>query len=259
MPLAAELYYFSHLEDNLRRPPVVLVHGSGGTHLHWPAEVRRLDGQRVFAVDLPGHGKSAGAGCQSVGEYAAALAEFLKALDLGPAVFVGHSLGGAIALTMALHYPQRVLGLGLVGSGARLRVHPQILENAANPVTFPQAVQAVTEWSYGPQADPRTKALAGERMLEVRSSVLHGDFSACNAFDVMDELERIRVPALVLCGSEDRLTPIKYAEYLRDHLPQARLEIIPGAGHMLPLEQPAATAAALQAFLGEFADLAAPA
>jgi pimeloyl-ACP methyl ester carboxylesterase len=254
MPVAAGLYYFAHEEDNLRRPPVLLIHGSGGTHLHWPAEVRRLPGQRVFAIDLPGHGKSDGLGHQSVLEYARAIAAFMDKLKLGPAVMVGHSLGGAIALTLALRFPKRALGLGLVGTGARLRVAPAILENAANPATFPSAVQAAVEMSYGPGADPRLKELGAQRMAETRPSVLHGDFLACNEFDVMDKLEKIDVPALILCGTEDRLTPVKYAEYLRDHLSKARLQTVEGAGHMLPLEQPAAAAAALGEFMAAFAD-----
>lgn len=255
MPISAGLYYFAHEEDNLRRPPVILIHGAGGTHLHWPAEVRRLPGQRVFALDLPGHGKSEGVGCQSVVEYARAVTGLMDRLHLGPAVMVGHSMGGAIALMLALRFPKRVLGLGLVGTGARLRVAPAILENAANPATFPAAVQAAVEWSYGPAADPRLKELGAQRMLETRPGVLHGDFLACNEFDVMDRLDKIGVPALILCGTEDRLTPLKYSEYLRDHLPKARLQIVQGAGHMVMLERPAEVAAALEAFLAEFPDL----
>ena len=63
MPVAADLYYHIYEgSEEGRRPPVVLIHGAGGTHLHWPSEVRRLPGYRVLALDLPGHGKSGGAG-----------------------------------------------------------------------------------------------------------------------------------------------------------------------------------------------------
>jgi pimeloyl-ACP methyl ester carboxylesterase len=249
MPIAAGIYYFAHEPENYTRPPVILIHGAGGTHLHWPAEMRRLNQQRVFALDLPGHGKSEGIGRQSVEEYALSVVEFMKAMQLRAAVCVGHSMGSAISMTLALKYPKRVLGLGLVGSGARLRVASQILENAANPATFPVAVEIVVDWSYSNRADSRLKELAARRMAETRPTVFHADFLACNAFDVMDKLGRIRVPTFIVCGAEDRLTPVRYAEYLRDKIDGAQLSVLERAGHMVMLERPAATAAVLENFL----------
>lgn len=244
------LYYFSHGAENVSRPPLIFIHGAGGTHLHWPAQVRRMPGQRILALDLPGHGKSDGVGSQSVADYARAMVEFLDAAGLNRAVFVGHSMGSAIALTLALDFPKRVLGIGLVGSGARLRVSPQILESTASEAMFPVAVKLINDAEFGPSVNPRLKELAAQRMAEIRPSVLHGDFLACNEFDVMQHLSQIAVPALILCGMEDILTPVKYSEYLHDHIPTSRLVTIPGAGHMVMLEEPAAVANALE----EFAD-----
>src|SRR4030065_234274 len=130
MPVTNNIFAFSHGAENVSRPPLVFIHGAGGTHLHWPPQVRRLHGQRVFALDLPGHGKSSGVGSQNIADYAKAAVDFLDAARLNAAVFVGHSMGSAIALTLALDFPKRVLGLGLVGSGARLRVAREILDNA---------------------------------------------------------------------------------------------------------------------------------
>lgn len=249
MPIAAGLYYFIHEADNLTRPPVILIHGAGGTHLNWPPQIRRLDGQPVLAVDLPGHGKSEGVGRQAIAEYAADIIAFMDALKLRAAVIVGHSMGGAVALTLAIQHPKRVLGLGLIGSGARLRVAPALLESAANPATFASAVQRVTEFSYGPQADPRLKELGGQRMAETRPPVLYGDFLACDGFDVSDDLPRLKTRTLVLVGKQDRMTPLKYSQALADVIPNARLQIVPDAGHMLMLEQPAEVASALADFL----------
>jgi pimeloyl-ACP methyl ester carboxylesterase len=251
MPNAAGLYYFAYGTENAARPPVILIHGAGGTHLHWPPQVRRLHGQRTFALDLPGHGKSGGLGKQSVGEYAQGIIGFMKATGLRSAIIVGHSMGSAIALDLALDYPRQVLALGLLGSGARLRVLPTILESAANPATYPTAVQMVTEAAYGPGANPRLKEAAAKRMRDIRSTVFHGDFLACNSFDVMGRLNQIRIPTLILCGGQDRMTPVRYAKYLHEHIPSSQLQIIEGAGHMLMLEQPDETARLFSDFLSK--------
>lgn len=250
MPISAELYY--HLYEGGEegaKPPVVLIHGAGGTHLYWPSELRRLPGQRVYALDLPGHGKSGGRGQQSIHGYAQTILEWMEATRLHSAVFVGHSMGSAIALTMALDFPQHVLGLGLLGAGARLRVNPTFLEGSASPTTFLQAVDTAVKWSFGPQTDPRLVELATKRMAETRPSVLHGDFIACNEFDVSDRVSEILQPTLVICGSEDKMVPLRHSQYLATAMPKARLEIISSAGHMVMLEQPQGVAQALLNFL----------
>src|SRR3972149_963517 len=140
MPFAAGLYYFVHEVENATRPPVILIHGAGGTHLNWPPQVRRLTGQPIYAVDLPGHGKSEGIGKQTIRDYAEDIVEFMKALKFRAAVMIGHSMGGAIALLLALYHSPRVIALGLIGSGAKLRVAPAILDAAADPATCQLAV-----------------------------------------------------------------------------------------------------------------------
>lgn len=249
MPYAADVYYVENPHGKGEKPPLVLIHGAGGTHLHWPAALRRLNGFRVYALDLPGHGRSKGVGEQQIPAYARHVVRWMDALGLRRAVICGHSMGGAIVQTLALEFPERVLGIILVGTGARLRVAPAILQHTASEATFPQAVETVVQWAFSADADPRLVALAARRWSQVRPSVLHGDFLACDRFDVMDRLASIQVPALVLCGEEDRLTPVRYAQYLAEHIPQAALVTIPRAGHMVMLEQPQAVAQAVREFL----------
>lgn len=249
MPVAASLYYYAYLQEGQMQTPVVLIHGAGGTHLQWSPQLRRLPGYRVFALDLPGHGKSGGRGLQSIQGYADAVVEWLQALGLWRAVFVGHSMGGAIALTLALDHPQHVSRLALVSTGARLRVHAAILDNAASESTYLNAVQTIIEWAFSSQAPPRMVELAAKRMAETRASVLYGDFLACNDFDVSERLAEIHHSTLVVCGVEDRMAPLRYSQFLAEHIPNAHLEIIPNAGHMVILEQPQAVANALLTFL----------
>ena len=251
MPTAAGLYYFVHGEELRERPPVLLLHGGGGTHLSWPPQIRRLNGQRMFTLDLPGHGKSEGVGRQDITEYGKAVIEFMKAVRLSAAVLVGFSMGSAIAMSLALQYRKRVLGLGLIGGGAKMRVAQSTLEMAANPSTFPSAVQTIIENSYSATADPHLKELAIKQMSETRQAVLYGDFLACDLFDMMDTVKKIHVPTLVVCGSADRMAPLNRSEYLRDQIEDAQMQIVEGAGHMVMIERPDEVAGLLNKFLNK--------
>jgi pimeloyl-ACP methyl ester carboxylesterase len=251
MPTAAEIYY--HLHESGHEgltPPIVLIHGAGGTHLYWPPEVRRLAGYRIYAPDLPGHGKSGGRGMQSISAYTQVLIGWMDVMDLHSVVLVGHSMGSAIALSLALEYPGRALGLGLVGAGARLRVSTDLLEQASNPAAFSGAVAMVINRSFSPHAPARLVELASQRMVEVRPSVLYGDFLACDEFDVRERLTELHQPTLVLCGADDRMTPVRFAQYLANSIHNAVLKIVPDAGHMVMLERPLVVATAISEFVG---------
>jgi pimeloyl-ACP methyl ester carboxylesterase len=249
MPIAADIYYHLYQEGEVEKLPVVLIHGAGGTHLHWPSQIRRMAGFDIYALDLPGHGKSDGSGLQSIQGYGRSVIDWLGVVGLQKAVFVGHSMGSAIALWLALEHPTSVLGLGLFGGASRLRVAPELLENVANPATFLKAVDLATTWSYAPGAPPELTVQAARRMAETRPAVLYGDFLACDSFDLTERLAEIQQPALVVCGELDRMTPLRSVQFLADTLPAGRLEVIPGAGHMVMVEQPGAATAALRSFL----------
>ena len=249
MPQAADMYYFSSNEEDWSRPAVLLLHGAGGNHLHWPPEIRRMADQRIYAPDLPGHGKSGGIGRQSVADYTACILAFMDELKLRKAVFVGHSMGGAIALQMALHHAHRTLGIALINSAPSLRLPPGLLDNTLASATFPLAVKALGELAFSPQADPRLKENALQRMSEIRSSVLHGDFLACDSFDVADRLGRIKTPTLIVSGSDDKMVSPHYAQTMRERIKNALLHSVDGAGHMIMLENPMAVANVLRLFL----------
>ncbi len=251
MPVSGNLYYSLHSERGTENPPLVLIHGAGGTHLYWPPEIRRLPGYCVYAIDLPGHGKSENCdGQQTIGDYARHLVGWLESVQLRRAVFVGHSMGSAIALAMAIHHPEYVVGLGLISAGSRLRVNPEILSYAADQTTFIKATDLLVSYSFSSNTSPHLVELASRRMLETRQSVFLGDLQACNCFDVMDYLGSVDQPTLVVSGAEDQMTPLRYAQFLANSLPHAQLSVIPNAGHMVMLEQPRLVADGLLSFLG---------
>jgi pimeloyl-ACP methyl ester carboxylesterase len=247
MPTVANIYYHAYQEGE--KLPVILLHGAGGSHLSWPSGIRRLPGYKVFALDLPGHGKSGGRGLQSISRYAEAVLDWLESMGMHSAVFVGHSMGSAIAQTLALDHAGHVLGLALIGSATRMRVNPILIEETAHETTFRNAVGKVIAWSFSPQTSEELKALVAHRLGQTRPSVLHSDFLACDAYDVTSRICQISQPALVISGAEDRMTPVRHAYFLVDSLPNAQLQVIEGAGHMVMIEKPAEVAGALTRFL----------
>lgn len=251
MPACAGFYYFAHTTEDAQtnRLPVILLHGAGGNHLSWPPQIRRLAGETIYAPDLPGHGQSEGIGRQSIEAYADDIILFMQSLKIRTAVIVGVSMGSAIALTLALKYPKKVKALALLGGGAKMRVASTVLETAGNPNTFESAVDSINANCFSETAQQSLVQLSKQHMLKMRPPVLLGDYLACNEFNVADQLEQIQIPALVICGAEDRMTPPKFSESLRDGIAKSTLHILDQAGHMVMLEKPDEVAGLLKQFL----------
>ncbi len=230
-------------------PPLVCLHGAGGNHRHWGYQLRDLcPKRRILTFDLPGHGRSPEPGCKRIEDYGNWLLTALDILDIEQTFIAGHSMGGMIALWVALHAPERVAGLILTSTGARLKILPLLLENLANG-GLNLTVQTIVQRGYGKKAAPELVLAGSQDFKQVKPTVFYGDFLACNEFNVMDKLGRITCPTLILCGEEDEVTPPKFSLYLQKHIPRAKLVIIPEAGHMLPLEKPIEVSAEIGNFL----------
>ena len=229
-------------------PTLVLVHGAGGTHGTWTRQLEGLaDAAHVIALDLPGHGASSGDGCRLVSDYARVVREFIEALGGGPVVLGGHSMGGAITQTVALEAPELLRGIVLVGTAARLKVFPELLELLRTD--YPGAVDFVARHGWSLSSPPELLKGVRRATLEIRQTVTFGDYTACNAFELRNRVGRIRLPALVIVGEEDVLTLPKFSQFLAAEIAGARLVRIPRAGHYVPLEQPDAVNHAMRAFL----------
>ncbi len=235
---------------------LVFIHGSGDSGRCWDEVLRRLGnvGQGAVALDLPGHGRRVGEPLpdpETVPEYARAVRRDIEALGRGRAggvVLVGHSLGGAIALQLAMDAPELVDQLVLVGTGARLRVLPAMLELAR---THPdEAWRQATTLAHAPGHEQMAEVYAAAAA-PTAPGALYNDLAACNVFDVMGDLDRVRQPALVVVGAEDRMTPPKYAAYLVEHLPQATGVTLPEVGHYPMHEAPEELARVMREWLSE--------
>jgi pimeloyl-ACP methyl ester carboxylesterase len=220
---------------------LVFVHGAGSSadFWHW----QRAAFPDAHYLDLPGHGQWSGAsGRATVDAYADWVTDYLRSLGLDDVVLNGHSMGGAIALTLALQRPRWLRAIVLTCTGARLRVSPDLLKLLGED--YEAAVEWIVEMSFAPQRGPLSYAQKVRRngtrrqLLRTSQEVTLRDYEACEQFDVMDRVSRIELPTLCIVGASDRMTLPKYSEYLRNAITGSRLEIVDGAGHMLPIEKP---------------------
>ena len=240
-------------------PPVLFIHGFGGDLYSWQFNQEALaESQVTYALDLPGHGGSAkdlGSGQADVGALATAVIDFLDAKEIGKAHLVGHSLGGAIALDLALNHPERVASATLLCPAA---LGPEI--NMAYIDGFMQArrrkqLQPVLEMLV---ADP---AMVSREMIEevLKYKRLDGVEAALNriagdtfaggrqALQLTGRLGELSVPVQVIWGRKDQILPASHAEGLPASL---SVTLLDDAGHMAHMEKAAEVNQNLRAFIG---------
>ncbi|MFF4754537.1 bifunctional 3-oxoadipate enol-lactonase/4-carboxymuconolactone decarboxylase PcaDC [Streptomyces sp. NPDC002514] len=236
-------YRFDGPED----APVLILGPSLGTTWHmWDRQVPELTRQwRVFRFDLPGHGGAPAHPAGSVTELSDRLLATLDALGVQRFGYAGCALGGAIGMELALRHPERVASLALVATSPRFGTPDEFRQrgvivrtNGLDPIArvspdrwftggFAAAQPAITEWA----------------VQMVRTTDPGCYIAACEAlatFDVRPELGRVGVPTLVLVGSDDQVTGPAEARTLVAGIPDARLAVVPGASHLVPVEQPGA-------------------
>ena len=234
------------------RRTLVFIHGSGGDHTNWIEQYTPLKTTyNIAALDLPGHGRSAGPGEREVSAYVEWVKQVLDGLGIGKPVMIGHSLGAAICLTFAIRYGDAAAAVVPVGGGLKMSVNPVILEGLRKE---PGAIIALAgKLSVAKPNRERLSGLLTESLSRVDPEIIHGDFSACDVLDITEAIAGIRIPALVICGADDKMTPPSLSQSIRDGIPGARLALIEGAGHFVMLENPAAFNTTLADFANSLA------
>ena len=173
--------------------------------------------------------------------------EFIEAIDAPKAILCGLSLGGAIVQQLLLDFAER-FGAGiLIGTGAKLKVLPALFEAIEND--YPAFAEMVYKYASSEKTDPQTAQLFKKELIACPPKVTYGDFQACNRFNVIERLVEISVPVLVISAEDDNLTPPKYAQFLKDRIPNATRKHITDAGHIAPLEKPEEVNQAIIEFL----------
>jgi pyruvate dehydrogenase E2 component (dihydrolipoamide acetyltransferase) len=224
-------------------PPLLLIHGFGGDLQNWQFNQPDLATDRaVYAIDLPGHGgssKSVAAG--GVPALAAAVREAMTALEIGRAHLVGHSLGGAIALQLALDDPARVGSVTVISSaGLGPDINRDYIEGFIR-ADRRKEMKATVETLF---ADPslvsrdmvedllKYKRLDG--VLAALRAIADGAFAEGRQVTILaDRLAELAVPVQAIWGEADRIIPATHAAAVTRH------HVLPGAGHMAHIERPA--------------------
>jgi pimeloyl-ACP methyl ester carboxylesterase len=226
---------------------IVFIHGAGESYLLWEPLLRSLAGeQKAYAVNLPGH-PTGEITCRSIQEYAEAVHAFIRDGDIRKPVVSGHSMGGAIALTLVLEHKDDVSKLVLFDTGAELGVLPEILLGLVGaPLNIIERV--ITPKSFY-KLDPELARVARRGLSLSNPAVFRNDYNACNEFDVRQRLSEISVETLIVCGENDELTPPKWSHYLNSKILNSILFFVRGAGHMAPIEKPDTCARLVSDFL----------
>jgi pimeloyl-ACP methyl ester carboxylesterase len=227
----------------------VFVHGAGGNSRLWSRTIGGLSGGgKALAVDLPGHPEGE-ITCKTIPDYAEALHSFLTESGLARPAVCGHSMGGAVALQLAISHPDDLGAVVLVSTGAKLGVDPQIIEGLRRqPMRTIEGI--ITPWGFSSLELGLGREARGALSIS-NLPVFLNDYLACSGFDVRDDLKEIRTKTLVICGDKDRMTPPRWSHYLRENIQGSELYLLKDSGHMAPLEKPDALARLVGAFLAD--------
>ncbi len=222
------------LGDDTQRT-IIMIHGAAGSTATWFMQYRSLsESLYVVALDLNGHGRTQDRADENLVD------SYLEDIDSVASqhekpILAGHSMGGALAQLYALQHSDKLGGLVLVATGAKLRVADIVFDLL--DTDFEGYLGAVEEFMFHKNT---SKDLVEASVVEVRKCpvpVIRRDYEMCNAFNIMDRLNEIQIPTLIIVGAQDMMTPVKYSRYLHDHIEKSKLLVIENAGHTVMLEQ----------------------
>ena len=229
------------------RETVVFIHGAGQDHTIWRLLARYFacHDRNVLAVDLPGHGRSAGPALRSVKEMADWIVCLLDAAGVEKAAVVGHSMGSLVALESAARYSERVRAVAMIATCVPLPVAEELLTTSG--ANDHAALEMLTLWGHSPSAHLGGNAAPGMwmtggalRLLErMGPGVLHADLVACNDYQVgLQRAEAVSCPVLLVLGNRDATTPPPGAHDLGRVLRDVETVLFEWAGHALLSERP---------------------
>ena len=229
---------------------LLYLHGAGSNG-HFAHKMLDILSTRhsPLSFDFPGHGRSSGTeSLKSVTAYSDCAYAFWKKLGVRPAVLIGHSMGGAIALDLALRHPDMVESLVLTCTAAKFNIPDERVRTWEQVMKGRQS-QPFTKDSCSPKTPMNIVQEGWMEQVKTDPRVRYFDLVACQQVDLTAELGEVRKPTLVLAGQDDVSTPVAQSEALHNKIPGAKLTVVPEAGHWLPIEKPQEACNAILEFL----------
>jgi pimeloyl-ACP methyl ester carboxylesterase len=241
----------AHISRGSGELAVVMLHGVGGGKEAWTPQLEPIAsaGHRAVAWDAPGYGASPSIEPYDIAGLARALERLIDSLAARRCVLLGHSMGGMVAQEAVAAFPAKIAGLILSGTspafgkadGAWQR---EFLDKRLGPLdagqTMADLAPALVAGMVGPDAEPAGVRLATQVMVRVPGDTYRKALHAIVRFDRRDALDAIRVPALLIAGSNDANAPPAVMERMAARIAGAEYRVLAGCGHLANLERPGA-------------------
>lgn len=254
-----EVSFAGRIEPHNSEPTIVFIHGAAMDHTVWAMHTRYFMHVRrsVVALDLPAHGRSDGVPLPSIEMMSAWVSRCLDRLGIERIALAGHSMGALVALELAADNTDRVATLALLGAAVPMAVSEELLDAARQEDAV--ALDMMVLWGHAYCSQLGGNPVAGipvihtaKRLLErARPGVLFNDLSACHNYRRGKESAlKITAKTTLVCGTEDKMTPLRAGRDLAEFIPGCSVRTIPQCGHLLMSEQPEDTHRKLVTALG---------
>ncbi len=234
-----KVHYLASDRVDRSRLSLLFIHGAVQSAYSWRFQqdiFGNKAGINFIAPDLPGHGSSEGDGLLSIAAYKDFVLEFIEALELGEVILVGHSMGGVVAMLLAIEHPELVKACVLVATSAKLSIAQQTLELVKN--NYPEFCNLSPTRAFAAESPDMLRQEYQNGLLNTKPRVCYQDLIACDEFDISNDLEKIAVPTLIVSAEKDIMTPPKRGEYLHQKIYGSEFYQITGSGHF-PIQEKA--------------------
>jgi len=235
------------------RPTLLFVHGAGQRSYGWRFQEGPFKNHSDFnyiALDLPGRAGSEGDVYKTVTDYKDFLLDFIEELKLENIIMIGHSMGGAIAMLIAIENPELLKAIVLIATSPKLAVAQQTLDKVRE--NYDEFCEISPTRAFAEESPKELKDEYREGLIDTGSDVCYADLIACNEFDITDEVNKIKVPTLIISADKDIMTPWKNGEYLHQQIYGSEFQLIKDSGHFVMQEKAQETNSILSQFLNNF-------
>jgi len=226
--------FYEYIKNN-SKTLIIFIHGSGGDASTWKNQMVANNFHSVIALDLPSHGKSDKFDKLSLNLYVDVLKKLIESLNYERIILCGHSLGGAVIQSYYFLYPMNLDALILISTGAKLRVSPAILESLKQD--YETYLTYLKNVAFSKKTKDSIMNEYKDKSSLIGAEVTYQDFKICDNFNLFEKTHLIKAPSLIICGTDDKLTPVKYSQYFHSKMPNSTLVLIENAGHMVMLEK----------------------